>query len=142
MDLQRTIQRAVTGAHRRVFDVSKGRVGGRAMGMPVVKLTTTGRKSGQPRDTMLTSPVHDGDRIVLVASNGGARQHPAWYLNLLQDPQATATMSGRTQSMVARTASPEEKAELWPRIISAYKGYAGYQTKTDRNIPVVILEPA
>ncbi len=112
------------------------------MGMPVVKLTTIGRKSGQRRDTMLTSPVRDGDRIVLVASNGGAEAHPAWYLNLLQDPHATATTSGRTREMIARTASAEEKAELWPRIVSAYQGYAGYQTKTDRNIPVVILEPA
>jgi deazaflavin-dependent oxidoreductase (nitroreductase family) len=135
-------QRAFTGAHQRVFDLTKGRLAGRAFGMPVVKLTTTGRKSGQPRATMLTSPVRDDRRVVLVASAGGAAKHPAWYLNLRQDPKVTVTMSGQEKPMVARTATEEEKAELWPQITAAYQGYAGYQTKTDRNIPVVILEPA
>lgn len=142
MDLKRSAQRAVTTAHRQVFDLSKGRVAGRAFGMPVVKLTTVGRTSGQPRHTMLTSPVHDDSRIVLVASDGGAARHPAWYLNLRRDPHVTATMSGRSRSMVARTAGAEERAVLWPQIVAAYSGYAGYQAKTDRNIPVVILEPA
>jgi deazaflavin-dependent oxidoreductase (nitroreductase family) len=140
MDLKRTVQRAVTGAHRQVFDLSHGRLAGQASGMPVVKLTTTGRRSGQPRDTMLTSPVHDERRVVLVASNGGAAHHPAWYLNLRADPKVTATLEGRRRTMVARTASDEEKAHLWPQIVAAHRGYAGYQTKTDRNIPVVILE--
>jgi deazaflavin-dependent oxidoreductase (nitroreductase family) len=134
-------QRAVTGAHRTVFDLSNGRLASRGFGMPVVKLTTTGRKSGQARDTMLTTPVHDGGRVVLVASDGGAAHHPAWYLNLLENPKVTLTMEGRTRKMVARTASPEEKAQLWPQIVASYEGYAGYQTKTDRDIPVVIVEP-
>jgi deazaflavin-dependent oxidoreductase (nitroreductase family) len=141
MDLKRTVQRAVTGAHRQVFDLSHGRLAGQASGMPVVKLTTTGRRSGQPRDTMLTSPIHDEGRIVLVASANGAPHDPAWYLNLRRDPHVTATLGGRTRSMVARTAGGEEKAQLWPQIVAAYQGYAGYATKTDRNIPVVILEP-
>jgi deazaflavin-dependent oxidoreductase (nitroreductase family) len=141
VDLKRTVQRAATGAHRQVFDLTKGRLAGRAFGMPVVKLTTTGRKSGQPRDTMLTSPVHDERRVVLVASDGGAAHHPLWYLNLRGDPQVTVTMSGRVRPMVARTATAEEKAELWPQVVAAYPGYAGYQTKTKRNIPLVILEP-
>jgi deazaflavin-dependent oxidoreductase (nitroreductase family) len=110
--------------------------------MPVVKLTTTGRRSGQRRDTMLTSPVHDDRRVVLVASNGGAAHHPAWYLNLRADPKVTATVEGRTRTMVARTANDEEKAQLWPQIIAAHQGYAGYQAKTDRDIPVVILDDA
>jgi len=135
-------QRAFTGTHQRVFDLTKGRLAGRAFGMPVVKLTTTGRKSGQPRATMLTSPLHDERRVVLVASAGGAAKHPAWYLNLSQGPHVTVTMAGKERPMVARTASAEEKAELWPQITAAYEGYAGYQAKTDRNIPVVILEPA
>lgn len=142
MDLKRTVQRAVTNTHRRVFDLTKGRVAGRAFGMAVVKLTTTGRKSGQRRDTMLTSPVHDDRRVVLVASDGGAAHHPLWYLNLRDDPNVTVAMEGRTQAMVARTASAREKAELWPQVVAAYQGYASYQTKTDRNIPLVILEPA
>lgn len=142
MNLKRDLQRAATGIHRGVFDVSKGRLAGKAFGMPVVKLTTTGRKSGQPRDTMLTSPIHDEGRIVVVASANGAPQHPAWYLNLCQDPHVTATLSGRARPMIARTAGDEEKAVLWPQIVAAYPGYAGYQAKTDRIIPVVILEPA
>lgn len=125
-----------------MFDASKGRVAGRAFGMPVVKLTTTGRKSGLPRDTMLTTPVHDESRIVLVASDGGAAHDPAWYLNLRQNSHVTATLLGHTRTLVARTASEEERAALWPQIVAAYQGYAGYQAKTDRHIPVVILEPA
>jgi deazaflavin-dependent oxidoreductase (nitroreductase family) len=142
MDLTRHAQRLFTGVHRQVFDLTKGRLAGRAFGMPVVKLTTTGRKSGQPRDTMLTTPLHDERRVVLVASDGGAAHHPSWYLNLRRDPHVTATVSGRTRAMVARTAGAAEKTELWPRIVASYKGYAGYQTKTDRDIPVVILEPS
>jgi deazaflavin-dependent oxidoreductase (nitroreductase family) len=142
VNIKRNLQRTATGLHRQVFDLSKGRLAGKAFGMPVVKLTTTGRKSGQPRDTMLTTPVHDESRIVLVASDGGAPHDPAWYLNLRHDPHVTVTLSGRTRTLVARTASDDEKAALWPQIVAAYPGYAGYQTKTDRNIPVVILEPA
>jgi deazaflavin-dependent oxidoreductase (nitroreductase family) len=138
---KRDLQRAATSFHRHVFDLSKGRLAGKAFGMPVVKLTTIGRKSGQPRDTMLTTPVHDEGRIVLVASDGGAPHDPAWYLNLRQNPKVTVTLAGRARSLVARTASEEEKAVLWPQIVAAYQGYAGYQTKTDRNIPVVVLEP-
>lgn len=142
MSLQRSVQRAVTAAHRQVFDLTKGRVAGRFSGMPVVKLTTIGRKSGQPRDTMLTSPVHDDDRVVLVASDGGSPRHPAWYLNLLQEPHVIATLEGRTRPLVARTATDEERAELWPQIVADHQNYAGYQARTDRDIPVVILEPA
>jgi len=142
VDLKRSGQRIFTGFHRQVFDLTKGRLAGRAFGMPVVKLTTIGRKSGQPRDTMLTTPIHDDSRVVLVASANAAPQDPAWYLNLRQDPAVTITMEGRSRSMVARTASEDEKAQLWPQIVAAYKGYAGYAAKTDRNIPVVILQPA
>ena len=133
--------RAVTGLHRKIFDLSKGRVLGRALGMPVVKLTTTGRKSGQPRHTMLTTPVNDDNRVILVASDGGSDRHPLWYLNLKQQPKVTITMNGRQRDMVARTANADEKAELWPRIVTVNPGYRGYQAKTDRDIPVVILEP-
>ena len=130
-----------TGIHRAVFDVTKGRVLGRALGMTVLKLTTIGRTSGLRRQTMLTSPVHDDAKVVVVASKGGAPRHPAWYANLRDNPQVTITMAGSRREMVARTATAAEKAELWPAIVAAYKGYAGYQEKTDRDIPVVILEP-
>lgn len=109
--------------------------------MPVVALTTVGRRSGQQRVTMLTTPVHDEDRVVLVASKGGADAHPSWYVNLREHPQVTLRLAGRTRSMLARTANAAEKAELWPAIVAAYRGYAAYQEKTSRDIPVVILEP-
>jgi deazaflavin-dependent oxidoreductase (nitroreductase family) len=134
--------KTVTRIHRAAFDASKGRLGGKVSGMPVVKLTTKGRKSHQPRDTMLTTPIHDDGKVVVVASAGGAARHPSWYVNLRDDPKVTITMGGERRSMLARTANPDEKAQLWPDIVKAYKGYAGYQEKTDRDIPVVILEPA
>ena len=135
------VNKVWTGTHKFVFNTTKGRIAGKAFGMPVLQLTTIGRKSGQPRTTMLTSPVQDGDNVVIVASYGGDDRHPAWYLNLRDEPKVDLVMGGKARSMIARTATADEKAELWPRVTSAYKGYAGYQTKTDRDIPLVILEP-
>lgn len=132
---------AGTTLHRAVFEVSKGRVFGRAGRMPVVELITTGRKSGARRKTMLTAPIVDGDTVVLVASYGGDPRHPAWYLNLRDNPEVELVRDGRTQPMLARTATEEERAELWPRVTSTYKGYGGYQEKTERTIPLVLLDP-
>ena len=137
-----SFNRLFTGLHKSVFLATKGKLAGKAFGMPVVMLTTTGRKSGQPRSTMLTSPIHDRDKVVLVASYGGDDRDPAWYRNLMADPAVEIVMSGSTRTMTARTATAEEKSDLWPEVVAAYKGYAGYQTKTDRDIPLVILEPA
>lgn len=137
-----SVARVVTGFHRTVFRATRGRLGGTLAGMPVVMLTTIGRKSGQPRTIMLTSPVQEGDSFVLVASYGGDDRHPKWFLNLRDNPDVEVTGLGKTQPMRARIATTEEKEELWPRVTSAYKGYAGYQTKTDRDIPLVILDPA
>lgn len=130
-----------TRLHRAVFTATGGRVLGSAAGMPVVLLTTTGRRSGRPRQTMLTSPVQESDSVVLVASYGGDARHPAWFLNLRADPDVTVTMRGRTRPMRARIASSEEKERLWPDVTHAYRGYAAYQKRTDRDIPLVILEP-
>ena len=135
------MMRVVTGFHKAVFRASNGRLANRGYGMPVLQLTTTGRKSGKRRTTMLTSPVQDGDRVVLVASNGGDDRHTNWYLNLRDDPNVEITMDGRTRPMHARVASADEKAELWPRVVAAHRGYAQYQTRTNRDIPLVILEP-
>jgi len=135
------MMRVVTGFHKAVFRASNGRLANRGNGMPVLQLTTTERKSGKRRTTMLTSPVQDGDRMVIVASNGGDDRHTSWFLNLREDPKVEVTMDGRTRPMRARVASPEEKAELWPRVVAAHGGYAQYQTRTDRDIPLVILEP-
>ena len=135
------VARFWTGMHEAVFRASNGLMFNRFFGMPVVMLTTTGRKSGRPRTTMLTSPVQDGDRLVLVASYGGDDRHPAWFLNLRDNPQVEVMMDGRTRRMRARVASREEKAALWPRITAAYWAYAQYQQQTARDIPLVILEP-
>ncbi|MBI2169578.1 MAG: nitroreductase family deazaflavin-dependent oxidoreductase [Actinobacteria bacterium] len=136
------VAKAVTSFHRAVFRATSGRVGGKAFGMPVVMLTTTGRKSGKLRTTMLTSPVQDDASVVLVASYGGDPRHPTWFLNLRDNPDVEIVMQGERRAMKARVASPSEKEALWPRIVERYKGYGQYQTRTDRDIPVVILEPA
>lgn len=127
--------------HRVVLTVTGGRVLRTAFGMPTVELHTIGRKSGERRSTMLTTPVHDGERIVLVASKGGDDRNPLWYGNLVANPEVEVTIDGETRPMLARTATAAERAELWPQVTAAYKGYAGYQRRTDREIPVVICEP-
>ena len=109
--------------------------------MPVVILHTTGRKTGRARQTVLTAPIRSDDRLVLVASYGGDDRHPAWFLNLRESPDVEVEIGGRRWPMVARVASPDEKAALWPQIVAAHRGYAGYQQRTDRDIPVVVLEP-
>jgi deazaflavin-dependent oxidoreductase (nitroreductase family) len=124
--------------HRTLLLVSGGRIGRRLGSMPVVELHTTGRASGKRRSVMLTTPVHDDDRWILVASKGGDDRDPDWYRNLVAHPDAELTVDGATVAVQARTANAAEKAELWPRIVAAYRGYAGYQAKTDRDIPVVI----
>lgn len=133
--------KGVTGLHKAVFEVSKGKLLNRGSGMPVLMLTTTGRKSGQPRTTMLTSPLQDGDTLMLVASKGGDDHHPAWFLNLRDDPRVKVTRDGETTPMTAHVADATERANLWPRIIADHANYGGYQAKTDREIPVVVLEP-
>lgn len=133
--------KAFTSLHEAIFKATKGRVLGKFYGMPVVILETKGRKSGKRRKTMLTSPVHDESKVVLVASYGGDDRHPLWLLNAKANPDVTVTMLGKTRNMRAHVASPEEKAELWPQVVAGYKGYAGYQTRTDRDIPLLVLEP-
>jgi deazaflavin-dependent oxidoreductase (nitroreductase family) len=134
--------KTVNTMHRTVLKLTGGRFGWKAGGMPVVELTTTGRKSGQPRTVMLTSPIQNGDSIVVVASRGGDPHHPAWYLNLLDEPKVEVEFKGEAKRpMVARVATTEERTELWPKVVAAYKGYGNYQTKTDREIPLVFLEP-
>ena len=127
--------------HRGLLAISGGRIGSTLGSMPVVELHTVGRESGKRRSAMLTAPVHDGDRYVLVASKAGGPRHPSWYLNLVANPDVELTVRGRTVPMHARTATAAERAELWPRITHQYRGYAGYQRKTKREIPVIICEP-
>jgi deazaflavin-dependent oxidoreductase (nitroreductase family) len=145
MSLQQSLAdigfKAMSQAHRAIVRLSNGRVLGSAFGMPAVELHTVGRKSGQPRSTMLTAPVIDGDRVVLVASKGGDDRDPDWYRNLVAHPEIELTMAGQRLPMLARRASAAENAELWPRVVAAYSGYGGYQRRTERDMPLVICEP-
>lgn len=127
--------------HKVILRATGGHALSKPFGMPAVELHTIGSKTGQPRATMLTAPVHDDNRYVLVASKGGDDRHPQWYTNLTKNPDVELTIKGTTRPMRARTASKAEKDELWPQIVGAYKGYGGYQQKTERDIPVVICEP-
>jgi deazaflavin-dependent oxidoreductase (nitroreductase family) len=135
------IAKSITTFHRLVFDVSKGKVAGKASGMPVLKLTTTGRKSGQPRTTMLTSPLEDNDNVVLVASYGGDDRDPMWYSNLVANPDVEVVMNGANRKMRARVAEGDERTRLWETLTASHANYAGYQRKTSRQIPVGVLEP-
>lgn len=140
--MNKRILTLVSRIHVVLYRVSGGRLGGRfAKGSPVLLLTTTGRKSGKERTTPLLY-VADSGRYVIVASVGGAPKHPAWYLNLRADPAASIQLGSRTVAVTAATASPEERTRLWSLATQMYAGYDGYQAKTDREIPVVILTPA
>jgi deazaflavin-dependent oxidoreductase (nitroreductase family) len=135
--------KAMNGAHRLLVRISGGRVGYDAMGMPVLELTTVGRRSGEPRSVMLTAPLHVDGHPVVVASRGGDDRHPAWYLNLRERPDVEVSLKGGPRTpMRARIVEAEERARLWPQIADKYANYAGYQRRTEREIPLVVLEPA
>lgn len=136
------VLKSMNRVHRAVLAVTGGRLGWSAGSMPVVELTTVGRTSGQPRSVMLTSPIQEGDTIVVVASRGGDDVHPAWFLNLQADPNVEVSFKGAPkQPMTAHVATAEERGRLWPQVTADYKNYAGYQKKTDREIPLILLSP-
>jgi deazaflavin-dependent oxidoreductase (nitroreductase family) len=134
--------KAMNAGHRIILRATGGQLLHTAFGMPVLELRTIGRKSGQVRTTFLTTPVHDERRVVLVASKGGDDRDPQWYGNLRANPAVEIVRDGQSQPFLARTATPEERAELWPRIVAVYRGYDGYQGRAGRQIPVIICEPA
>jgi len=134
--------KAMNSAHRLLVALTRGRAGHEFGGMPVVELTTIGRRTGKPRTVLLTAPLRDGDGFVVVASRGGDDQHPAWFLNLRERPEVeVAVKGGERQPMTARIVTAEERATLWPRITGRYRNYAGYQERTTREIPLVVLVP-
>lgn len=108
-------------------------------GVFTLLLTTRGRRSGKLRRTALIYG-RDGDAYLVVASQGGAPRHPAWYLNLLADPLAQVQVGAETFAVRARTATPEEKSRMWRTMTAVWPAYDEYQTKTDREIPVVVLD--
>jgi deazaflavin-dependent oxidoreductase (nitroreductase family) len=137
------VLKTMNTVHRTILKLSGGRFGWEASNMPVLELTTTGRKSGLPRAVMLTSPLQEGSTVVIVASRGGDDQNPAWFLNLRDDPHVEVSLKGAPkQPMTARVATSEERARMWPKIVADHKNYGGYQKRTEREIPLVLLEPA
>lgn len=134
--------KAMNRVHRVLLGASGGRLGWHFSGMPVLELTTTGRKTGQPRTTMLTSPYQEDTTIVVVASRGGDDTNPAWFLNLRDDPEVTVKLGPKPPvSMTAQIADADERARIWPIISVKHSNYAGYQRKTEREIPLVLLRP-
>jgi len=124
-----------------IFRRTKGRFGATFPGgAPVCLMTTTGVKTGQPRTVALLY-LRDGDDVVVVASKGGMSEHPQWYGNLVADPNVTVEIGADSTPMLAHTATDAEKARLWPMLVAMYKGYADYQARTDRQIPVVVCSP-
>ncbi len=130
-----------------VYRLTRGRIGGTwRVGagwkdpVPICLVEHRGRRTGKLRTTPLVY-LRDGDRVVVVASQAGRPQHPLWYRNLQADPTATVQIRGDRTEMLAHTADPSERAELWPRLVELYRDYDSYQSWTDREIPVVILDP-
>lgn len=134
--------KTMNAVHRALLKLTGNRIGANLLGIPSLELTTIGRKSGQPRTVMLSSVLREGDAYVVVASRGGDDNHPAWFLNLRDNPTVEVRVIGKPkQQMHARIASAEERARMWPLIAGKYRNYAGYQKRTDREIPLVLLEP-
>jgi F420H(2)-dependent quinone reductase len=124
-----------------VYRLSGGRLLGRLpSGAPVCLLTTAGRKSGRRRSVPLLY-LRDGNDLVVVASQGGAPQHPGWYFNLQADPKAEVEIGRSRFAVVARPAAEDERAALWPRLVAIYPPYGDYQRRTTRRIPVMRLSP-
>ena len=132
--------KCASGMHTALYRASGGRIASGFQGMPVLLLTTTGRRSGKSRTTPLLY-VRDGDAFVVVASNGGSDYTPGWWLNLRSDPHAEVEIGRIRTRVTARKASPEEHGRLWAAFTAGFPGYAKYATKTAREIPVVMLEP-
>jgi len=140
MAMNKLLLSAITTVHRGLFKLTRGAVGANLGGRPMLLLTTTGRKSKQPRTRPLQY-LRDGDSYVVVASNGGNANYPAWWHNLRADPNATIQTRKGEQRVVAETANEDERARLWPLLVAYYAGYQDYDDETERSIPVVVLRP-
>jgi F420H(2)-dependent quinone reductase len=132
--------RAVSALNVFVYRASGGRVLGHVGEARILLLTTKGRRSGKAR-TVPVLVLEDGERLVVVASKGGAPQDPAWFANLRAEARAEVELGARRFPVTAREAGPEEKARLWPRLVALYPPYEAYQSRTERPIPLVILTP-
>jgi deazaflavin-dependent oxidoreductase (nitroreductase family) len=126
--------------HPWLYKTTGGKVGGKIAGMPVLLLTTKGRKSGQPRERALTY-VPSGNAYAVIASFLGEPRHPDWYLNLKADPQASVRCGGKSLDVRAREAAGEERDRLWREAVKLNADYDEYSKRTTRRIPIVVLEP-
>ena len=126
--------------HRALYRATGGRIGSHIWGLPIVLLTTTGRQSGRPRTVPLCS-LQQGESYVVIASYGGLERSPAWWLNLQRDPRATVQLGSSIRSVVARETTAGERDRLWAEVTAIAPGYLGYELRTTRRIPVVLLEP-
>jgi len=134
------VVRLAMSAHVRMYRVSNGRIGGRFPGgAPILLLDHVGAKTATNRTTPLIYVEDDGD-VVIVASKGGHPRNPAWYHNLKANPDTTVQIGAERRAVHARLASPEERERLWPKAVATYAGYGSYQRRTNREIPLVILE--
>jgi deazaflavin-dependent oxidoreductase (nitroreductase family) len=132
------LQRFLMDVHILFYRRTGGRLGGKLAGRPMLLLTTIGRKSGKARITPIFY-LPDGDRFLLIASNGGSSHHPQWWRNLQAHPQARVQIGRDTLSVIARQADAQERPALWARITTLYPNFAAYQRRTTREIPVVLL---
>jgi deazaflavin-dependent oxidoreductase (nitroreductase family) len=126
--------------HRAVYRATGGRIGGRLAGLDMLLLTTTGRRTGQARTTPMPF-YREGERLVIVGSNGGADVDPAWWKNLQACPEAEVEIGRERLAVRAALATPEERARLWPALQAWNPNYRRYEKKTSRIIPVVVLTP-
>jgi deazaflavin-dependent oxidoreductase (nitroreductase family) len=134
------LQKAGTRAHRLLLQSPLGPMVSNLPGNRLLVLHTSGRLSGQPRQTPL-SYTKDGDSYVVIASDGGARKNPDWYLNLQANADAEVERNGRRKAVRAETVTGAERDRLWQQAVASFPGYAGYQQRTEREIPVVRLRP-
>jgi len=133
--------RLMSSLHARLYRLTGGRFLPRwAGGLPVLSLTTTGRRSGRPRSTAIIY-LENGDNLVVMPSNAGSDATPAWWLNLQANPEAEVQLGGERRRGRARRAAPEEAERLWPQMRDAYAGFEAYQRFTERDQPIVLLEP-
>lgn len=125
--------------HAGAYRATGGRVGGRFMGMPVLMLTTIGRRSGEPRTVPLTY-FEDGDSLLVIGSRGGGPRHPDWYLNLEAEPKVEVQIGPEHRLLRARRATADEAERLWPVVLERAPVYGRYRARTTRDIPLVLLE--
>jgi deazaflavin-dependent oxidoreductase (nitroreductase family) len=140
--MRKSLLRAVGALNTWIYRRSSGRIMGRfASGAPVVLLTTTGRRSGRSRTVPLLY-LQDGGDCIVVASQGGAPQHPGWFINLQANPAAAIELGAHRVPVVAHTLSEADRATIWPRMVALYRPYETYQQRTSRRIPLVRLTPS